>query len=104
LNVSIDGSHGEYLTEGSNVSLTCSSAANPAADAYTWYRSNVSSSNSLLWVGSGQVLTISPVEASHSGLYLCQAQNRLGKSNSTAVMLAVGEESRECAWFLIFLV
>ncbi|KAM4579668.1 B-cell receptor CD22 isoform 2-T3 [Odontesthes bonariensis] len=92
LNVSIEVSHGEYLTEGSNVSLTCSSAANPAADAYTWYRSGVSSSNSLLRVGSGQVLTISPVEASHNGLYLCQAQNRLGKSNSTAVLLAVGEE------------
>ncbi|XP_075937539.1 B-cell receptor CD22-like isoform X2 [Anarhichas minor] len=91
LNVSVEMSYSGHLTMGSSVNLTCSSAANPAADNYTWYSSAGSSFSSLLQVGSGQVLSLPSVEASHTGLYLCQASNRLGENNSTEVLLTVDE-------------
>ncbi|XP_023132630.2 B-cell receptor CD22-like isoform X2 [Amphiprion ocellaris] len=89
LNVSVEVSHAGLLTVGSSVNLTCSSAANPAADSYTWYRSTGSSS--VLQVGSGQVLCLPSVDLSHSGLYICQSRNRLGENNSTQVLLTVTE-------------
>ncbi|XP_067366721.1 B-cell receptor CD22-like [Channa argus] len=85
--VSVDPQH---IVEGSSVNLTCSCAANPAADHYTWYKRTESfSSSSLLQVGSGQVLSLISVEASHTGLYLCQTGNSLGFNNSTEVLLAM---------------
>ncbi|XP_045899944.1 B-cell receptor CD22-like isoform X2 [Micropterus dolomieu] len=88
LNVSVEVSRPGSLTVDSSVNLTCSSAANPAADNYTWYRGTVSSSSSMFQVGSGQVLSL-PSVASNTGLYLCQARNRLGESNSTEVLVTV---------------
>lgn len=85
---------------GSSVNLTCSSAANPPADTYTWYKKTNSSGPSGLQVGSGQVLSISSMEVLHSGLYLCQARNQLGKKNSTEVLLAVLEEEQR-GWCLV---
>ncbi|XP_044062579.1 carcinoembryonic antigen-related cell adhesion molecule 6-like [Siniperca chuatsi] len=89
ISVAMDPPH---VVEGSSVNLTCSSAANPAADNYTWYKTASPSSSSMLQVGSGQVLSLPSVEASHTGLYLCQARNQLGESNSTEVLLAMKEE------------
>ncbi|XP_038567941.1 B-cell receptor CD22-like isoform X2 [Micropterus salmoides] len=80
------------VVQGSSVNLTCSSAANPAADNYTWYRIDSPSSSSMLQVGSGQVLSLPSVNASHTGLYFCQARNRLGESNSTEVLVAMMKE------------
>ncbi|XP_070768006.1 B-cell receptor CD22-like [Enoplosus armatus] len=92
MNVSVEVSHPGNLTVDSSVNLTCSSAANPVADDYTWYRGTASSSRSMLQVGSGQVLSLPSEEASHTGLlYLCQARNRLGESNSTGVLVTVDE-------------
>ncbi|CAJ1062047.1 B-cell receptor CD22-like [Xyrichtys novacula] len=83
-----------HVTEGSGMNLTCSSSANPAAVNYTWFR-RISSPNSssLLQVGSGQVLSLPSVEASHTGLYLCQARNTLGENNSTEVLLTMAAEN-----------
>ncbi|XP_054477055.1 B-cell receptor CD22-like isoform X2 [Anoplopoma fimbria] len=93
ISISMDPPH---VVEGSSVNLTCSSAANPPADNYTWYRSTGSSFSSLLQVGSGQVLSLPSVEASNTGLYLCQARNQLGENNSTEVMLAMMEKDQGC--------
>ncbi|XP_058502799.1 B-cell receptor CD22-like isoform X1 [Solea solea] len=81
----------QQVAEGGSVNLTCSSVANPAADNYTWYRRRTHSanSNSILQVGSGQMLSLHSVEASHSGLYFCQARNSVGENNSTEVLLTV---------------
>ncbi|KAK2910532.1 B-cell receptor CD22-like [Channa argus] len=87
-NVSIDVSHSGSLALGSSVNLTCSSAANPAAENYTWYR-RASSSSFLLLVGSGEVLSLQSLEASHTGLYLCQVRNSVGEDNATEVLLTV---------------
>ncbi|XP_070692080.1 B-cell receptor CD22-like [Pempheris klunzingeri] len=88
LNVSTEVSHPGHLTLGSSVTLTCSSAANPAAHIYSWYKRRASPS-SMIQVGSGQVLSLPSVEASHAGLYLCQARNPLGENNSTELLLTV---------------
>uniref|UniRef100_A0A3Q3IQM8 Ig-like domain-containing protein n=1 Tax=Monopterus albus TaxID=43700 RepID=A0A3Q3IQM8_MONAL len=88
-NVSIEVSHPGRLAEGSSVNLTCSSAANPAAHSYIWYRRNISSSGSPLQVGVEHMLFLPSVEASDTGLYLCQAMNSLGGNNSTEVLLTV---------------
>ena len=88
------------VVAGSSVNLTCSGAANPAAESYTWYR-RTASSRSMLQVGSGQVLSIPSMEASHTGLYSCQARNQLGESNSTEVLLTMREEQRGWCHFTV---
>ncbi|XP_034739825.1 sialoadhesin-like [Etheostoma cragini] len=65
------------IVEGSSVTLTCSSDANPAAN-YTWYKENEDSPKA-----SGQIFTITDVRPEHSGDYSCEAQNRRGRQSST---------------------
>ncbi|XP_070823319.1 B-cell receptor CD22-like [Chaetodon trifascialis] len=80
-----------HVSRGSSVTLSCSSAAYPAADNYTWYK-RAASPHLMLQVGSGQELSIPSVDTSHTGLYVCQARSQLGESNSTEVLLAMMEE------------
>ncbi|KAL6108862.1 uncharacterized protein ACO6RY_12118 [Pungitius sinensis] len=89
LNVSVGMSYSYHLTTGLSVNVSCSCAANPPADNYTWYRSSASGFSSPLPVGSGQVLSLSSLEASHAGLYFCHARNPLGENNSAEVLLTV---------------
>lgn len=91
VNVTVEVSHAGPLAVGSSVNLTCTSAANPEANSYTWY-----SSRSLLQGASDKVLSLTSLEVSHSGLYLCQAGNHVGENNSSAVLLAVEETKSEC--------
>ncbi|XP_047433426.1 B-cell receptor CD22-like [Mugil cephalus] len=65
------------IVEGSSVTLTCSSDANPAAN-YTWYKENEDSPKA-----SGQNFTITDFRPEHRGSYYCEAQNRRGRHNST---------------------
>ncbi|KAI9529148.1 hypothetical protein NQZ68_013455 [Dissostichus eleginoides] len=71
------------IEEGSSVTLTCSSDANPAAN-YTWYKEDEDSPKA-----SGQIFTITDFRAEHSGSYSCGAQNKLGRSNSTLHLILV---------------
>uniref|UniRef100_UPI003AAF1405 B-cell receptor CD22-like isoform X1 n=1 Tax=Centroberyx gerrardi TaxID=166262 RepID=UPI003AAF1405 len=90
VSVLVEASAPGSLAEGSSVNLSCSSAANPAADSYTWFRRTGShGSSSLLQVGSGQMLSLPSLEPSHTGHYLCQARNPLGENNSTELLLLV---------------
>lgn len=95
LNVTIEVNHNGSLAEGRSVNLTCSSAANPPAVIHTWYRRTASSS--ILQVGSGQVLSLPSLELSNTGIYICQARNRLGENNSTEVLLEVDKSESEYA-------
>ncbi|XP_060938414.1 B-cell receptor CD22-like [Limanda limanda] len=65
------------IMEGSSVTLTCSSDANPAAH-YTWYKEDEDSPTA-----SGQNFTITDIKAEHGGKYQCEAQNTHGRSNTT---------------------
>ncbi|XP_053275547.1 limbic system-associated membrane protein isoform X8 [Pleuronectes platessa] len=71
------------IMEGSSVTLTCSSDANPAAN-YTWYKEDEDSPTA-----SGQIFTITNITAEHGGKYQCEAQNTHGRSNTT-LPLTVG--------------
>ncbi|XP_024860354.1 B-cell receptor CD22-like isoform X2 [Kryptolebias marmoratus] len=91
LNVSVEQSGSGLLSAGSSLNLTCDSAANPAADNYTWYRRSASDSGPLIQVGSGQVLSFSSFSASDTGSYICRARNSLGENVSSGVQMKLEE-------------
>ncbi|XP_030636350.1 B-cell receptor CD22-like [Chanos chanos] len=72
------------IVEGSSVTLTCSSDANPPQINYTWYKENVTSP-----VGYGQSYIINNIQSSNSGLYYCEAQNKHGSQKTTAVPITM---------------
>ncbi|XP_038567874.1 B-cell receptor CD22-like [Micropterus salmoides] len=82
---SVSVSPSAEIVEGSSVTLTCSSDANPAAN-YTWYKENEDSPKA-----SGQNFTITDFRAEHSGNYYCEAQNRRGRHNSTLHLIVVAD-------------
>ncbi|RVE76536.1 hypothetical protein OJAV_G00010930 [Oryzias javanicus] len=65
------------ILEGSSVTLTCSSDANPAAN-YTWFKEDEDSPKA-----SGSNWTISDFRAELSGFYYCEAENRRGQNKSS---------------------
>ncbi|XP_042370692.1 carcinoembryonic antigen-related cell adhesion molecule 5-like, partial [Plectropomus leopardus] len=71
------------IEEGSSVTLTCSSDANPAAN-YTWYKEDEDSPKA-----SGQIFTITDFRAKHSGNYYCEAENNRGRQSSTLHLITV---------------
>ncbi|XP_017313159.1 B-cell receptor CD22 isoform X2 [Ictalurus punctatus] len=77
--VSVSISSSGEIVEGSSVTLTCSSDANPPVENYTWFRVNESSP-----VGSGQ-----SYGALQSGQYYCEAQNQHGSERSAAVSVTL---------------
>ncbi|KAI9529066.1 hypothetical protein NQZ68_013373 [Dissostichus eleginoides] len=85
---SVSVSPSAEIEEGSSVTLTCSSDANPAAN-YTWYKKNEDSPKA-----SGQIFNITDFRAEHSGSYSCGAQNKLGRSISTLHQIVVAEKDR----------
>ncbi|XP_016890597.1 B-cell receptor CD22-like isoform X2 [Cynoglossus semilaevis] len=65
------------IMEGSSVTLTCSSDANPAAN-YTWYKENINTV-----ISTEQNFTITNVTTEHGGNYQCEVQNRVGRQITT---------------------
>ena len=94
-NTSVSVSPSAEIVEGSSVTLTCSSDANPAAN-YTWYKENEDSPKA-----SGQIFTITDFRAEHSGNYYCEAQNRRGRQNSTLHLTVVaGKILHDTNWLI----
>uniref|UniRef100_A0A3Q3L566 B-cell receptor CD22 n=1 Tax=Mastacembelus armatus TaxID=205130 RepID=A0A3Q3L566_9TELE len=81
--LSVSVSPSAEIVEGSSVTLTCSSDANPAAN-YTWYKENQESPKA-----SGQTFTITDIRPEHSGKYYCEAQNTRGRHNTTSYLTVV---------------
>uniref|UniRef100_A0A669E900 B-cell receptor CD22 n=1 Tax=Oreochromis niloticus TaxID=8128 RepID=A0A669E900_ORENI len=75
---SVSVSPSAEIVEGSSVTLTCSSDANPAA-SYTWYKEDVI--NPLSYQNQHFFSSILP---SQSGKYYCTADNDLGQKRSVS--------------------
>ncbi|CAL8401983.1 unnamed protein product [Gadus morhua 'NCC'] len=75
------------IEEGSSVTLSCSSDANPAAN-YTWFREHEDSVRE-----SGQNYTITNITSEHEGNYYCQAHNAFGRHNSSFLFIKVTSSS-----------
>ncbi|XP_063049609.1 B-cell receptor CD22-like, partial [Engraulis encrasicolus] len=78
---------GEVL-EGTSVTLTCSSDANPPVENYTWYK-KLESSSSSLWLRVGESYNITSITAEDRGHYYCTAENKYGTQNSSTTHLDV---------------
>ncbi|KAK0154086.1 Vascular cell adhesion protein 1 [Merluccius polli] len=78
------------VKEGSPVTLSCSSDANPAA-YYTWFKNN----QPLLWKPI-QRYTFTSVHSEDRGKYRCQAENKYGRLRSNWVFIDVQCELKIC--------
>ncbi|RVE76669.1 hypothetical protein OJAV_G00011120 [Oryzias javanicus] len=76
------------ILEGSSVTLTCSSDANPAAN-YTWFKKDEDSPKA-----SGVNWTISDFRTELGGFYYCEAENRRGQNKSSLHLI----ETETASW------
>uniref|UniRef100_A0A8C9ZND7 Ig-like domain-containing protein n=1 Tax=Sander lucioperca TaxID=283035 RepID=A0A8C9ZND7_SANLU len=81
---SVSVSPSAEIVEGSSVTLTCSSDANPAA-TYTWFKENVKLRPPI----EEQQLVLTSIQSSHSGQYTCRARNSLGSNTSKPISIKV---------------
>lgn len=72
------------VKEGTSVTLTCNTDSNPAADSYTWYKTEGAQVTA---VGSKKTLstTVSEVDSQ----FYCEASNRYGAQNSSITQINV---------------
>ncbi|CAL8399110.1 unnamed protein product [Arctogadus glacialis] len=80
---SVTSSPSAEIEEGSSVTLSCSSDANPAAN-YTWFKNN----QPLVWETS-QPHTSPSVLPEDGGTYLCHAENQYGHMSSHSLFFDV---------------
>ncbi|KAG7316128.1 hypothetical protein KOW79_020994 [Hemibagrus wyckioides] len=86
-NVSVSISPSGEIVEGSSVTLTCSSDANPPVQMYKWFKGTTS-------VGNEKTMNISKISSEDSGEYKCKCSNEIGYQYSNSVTLnVVGAES-----------
>ena len=78
------------IEEGSSVTLTCSSEANPPVNAYVWYKKG-----SISPVSSERNYVIQNISLEDGGEYYCTATNELGTTNSTIQLITVTSTSFE---------
>ncbi|XP_071384056.1 B-cell receptor CD22-like, partial [Centroberyx affinis] len=82
-NTSVLVSPSGETVEGSSVTLTCSSDANPAA-TYTWYKENRT-----LHQGPEERYNFTSISSEDSGTYHCQSDNKYGQFNSSSLFIDV---------------
>lgn len=74
------------ITEGSTVTLTCMSEADPPVHTYTWIKKSGAVE---LKSGKEKALIFRKIRSDDRGEYLCQAANRIGQQDSPAVSVQV---------------
>ena len=79
---SVSVSPSDEIVEGSSVTLTCSSDANPAAN-YTWYKENQT-----LLQGPEGIYHFTSISSEDRGIYHCKSENQYGE-NSTSLFINV---------------
>ncbi|XP_064813949.1 sialoadhesin-like [Oncorhynchus masou masou] len=85
-NTSVSVSPSGEIVEGSSVTLTCSSDANPPVDKYTWYKITY---KKMSMRHSGQSYTIHNISSEDRGEYYCEAENEVGAKISKLVPVNV---------------
>ncbi|XP_071250607.1 B-cell receptor CD22-like [Salvelinus alpinus] len=78
------------VLEGSDVTLTCSSNANPTLN-YTWFKID---GDSCLEMVSQAELQFNVTHTGNSGKYFCVVSNKHGRQNSTILSLKVKEHAK----------
>uniref|UniRef100_A0A3Q3KQE9 B-cell receptor CD22 n=1 Tax=Mastacembelus armatus TaxID=205130 RepID=A0A3Q3KQE9_9TELE len=81
--LSVSVSPSAEIVEGSSVTLTCSSDANPAAK-YTWYKENQK-----LIHGPEGTYQFTSISSEDRGTYYCRSENQLGQINSESLFIDV---------------
>ncbi|KAM9454279.1 B-cell receptor CD22-like isoform 1-T1 [Clarias gariepinus] len=81
-NVLVSISPSGEIVEGSSVTLTCSSDANPPVEIYTWFKGTT-------LIGKGKIHIISRISSEDSGEYKCKCSNEVGHQESSSVTLNV---------------
>ena len=72
------------IVNGSSVTLSCSSDANPAA-TYTWYKKNQHHRS----LSREPQLVFRPIQLLDSGEYYCKVENKLGSRTSESISIDV---------------
>ncbi|XP_042336999.1 B-cell receptor CD22-like, partial [Plectropomus leopardus] len=80
---SVSVSPSAKIEEGSSVTLSCSSDANPAAN-YTWYKENQT-----LVQGPEGIYHVTSISSEDSGIYHCKSENQYGLFNSSPLVINV---------------
>uniref|UniRef100_A0A3B4ZB80 Ig-like domain-containing protein n=1 Tax=Stegastes partitus TaxID=144197 RepID=A0A3B4ZB80_9TELE len=71
---------------GSNVTLICSSHANPPVENYTWFKIY---DNDIIAVGQQHEYRFNEVSQGDDGQYFCRATNKHGSQNSSVIALEI---------------
>ena len=79
------------IEEGSSVTLSCSSDANPAAN-YTWFKVNRDGSSRNM--NQGQQLIFKHILSSESGQFRCDTQNEIGERSLSISINVKCEETQ----------
>ncbi|KAM6968041.1 B-cell receptor CD22 [Aplochiton taeniatus] len=89
-NTSVLARPSSVIDAGRPLTLSCSSQGNPAVDNYTWHRVSMDGGPAPVWGGrSGANYTFSEVGPGESGLYYCEARNRIGAHSSPILTVRV---------------
>jgi hypothetical protein len=85
-NTSVSVSPSGEIVEGSSVTLTCSSDANPPVQSYTWwYKKNGGDYQSM----TGPQHVFNQIRSSDTGEYYCEAWNEMGTDRSRTINMDV---------------
>uniref|UniRef100_A0A3P9BKV9 Ig-like domain-containing protein n=1 Tax=Maylandia zebra TaxID=106582 RepID=A0A3P9BKV9_9CICH len=92
-NVTVSVSPSGPVPENSNVTLTCSSNANPAVENYTWYSAD---GNQDTFIGTGMDLSIKV--SKDRRILFCKAGNEIGVGRSSSIQIEV-----QCKYHILHL-
>ncbi len=82
-NTSVSVRPSTEVDAGSNITLICSSHANPPVENYTWFKIG----DDIMYVGHQPVFL-----SGDGGQYFCSATNKHGSQNSSVVTLKIKGE------------